>query len=207
LRGMRKGEAATGSRGRFLSMPRLDTQRVSDALWPPDLPDHVKVWVILDAAQDSRIFGAVDGSLLQKCCLYAGTLPWQLQMAAPYLVELERGERLTNFILANGWGKCWGVFLHASTTMTSLRRHLRGLLRVRDESGRKLIFRYYDPRVLRRYLPTCWTEELRTFFGPVRRFLMEDDDPETILEFGFDGVSLSAQSAGPAAAGRSRPTA
>ncbi len=184
-------------------MTRVDVQRVSDALWPPDLPGHMKLWVILDAAQDSRIFGAVDGSVLQKCCLYAGNLPWQLQMAAPYLVELERGDRLTDFILANGWGKSWGVFLHASAAMTTLRRHLRGLLRVRDESGRKLIFRYYDPRVLRRYLPTCWTEELRTFYGPVTRFVMEGDDPETILEFGFDGVRLIEQ--GPAAVAHSGP--
>ena len=36
-----------------------------------------------------------------------------------------------------------------------LRHHLKGFLRVRGESGQKMMFRYYDPRVLRVYLPTC----------------------------------------------------
>ena len=165
-------------------------EKLLQTLWPADMPGHMRVWTILDGAQDPRIFGAVDGSRQQKCCLYAGILPWQLQMAAPYLVELDRDDRLTDFILRNGWGNSWGVFLRASTTMNSLRRHLRGLLRVRDESGRRLIFRYYDPRVLQLYLPTCWTEELRTVFGPVHRFLMERDDSAGLMDFGFDGVQL-----------------
>src|SRR5262249_55260409 len=126
LRRMRKGAAGTGPARRGVTMlPRADGQAISGLLWPRDLPSHRKVWVILDAARDTRIFGAVDATRLQKCCLYAGTLPWQLQMVAPYLLELEPDDRLTELILNEGWGKAWGVFLHASTTMNSLRRHFR----------------------------------------------------------------------------------
>jgi len=60
---------------------------------------------------------------------------------------------------------------------------LREFLRVRDESGKRLIFRYYDPRVLRVYLPTCWPAELDTFFGPISAFITEGEDPGEILEF------------------------
>lgn len=168
----------------------MDRVQVRSAIWPSDLPPYMKVWAILDAARDTRIYGAVDGYRGNKCCLYAGTLPWQLQMAAPYLVELEAQDRLTDFVLQHGWGNAWGIFLHADSTMNQLRKHFRSLLRVRDESGRKLIFRYYDPRVFREYLPSCWTEELRTVFGPVKRYLMESGDTPTLLEFAFDGVRL-----------------
>jgi hypothetical protein len=76
-------------------------------------------------------------------------------------------------VIDNGWGNSWGVFLRTETSIRELRRHLRGFLRVRDEAGRRMIFRYYDPRVLRAYLPTCWPEELETVFGPVESYLME----------------------------------
>jgi hypothetical protein len=64
-----------------------------------------------------------------------------------------------------------------------VRRHLRRFLRVTDERGKQLLFRYYDPRVLRIYLPTCTTAELETFFGPLVRFVAEDADQQVALTF------------------------
>ena len=168
----------------------LNPTDIRRALWPDDLPEYMKVWAILDGARDNRIYGAVDAYGGEKSCLYAGTLPWQLKMAAPYLVELERDDKFTDFVLRQGWGNSWGVFLHAGTSASRLRRHLRGFLRVRDEAGKKLIFRYYDPRVLRVYLPTCWTEELKAVYGPITRFLTEDQDGDAVLEFTFEEMRL-----------------
>ena len=53
--------------------------------------------------------------------------------------------------------------------------------------GKRLLFRYYDPRVLRVFLPTCTPAELAGFFGPIRGYLLEAGAPETLLRFGFDG--------------------
>jgi hypothetical protein len=157
--------------------------RILDALWPSGLPARTAVFVILDGARDDRVYSAVRGTFLPKDCLYAGDLPWQLQMTAPYLVQLERDDRFTRHILEKGWGNNWGSFLRTETGIKQLRRHLRQFLRVRDEAGRRLIFRYYDPRVLRVYLATCWPAELETFFGPVSAFLAEGEDPAQVLEF------------------------
>jgi hypothetical protein len=74
--------------------------------------------------------------------------------------------------------------------MKNLRRHLRSFLRVTDEAGRRLIFRYYDPRVLRVYLPTCWPSELRDVFGPIDCFLMEGEDPMVLLNYRLAGSKL-----------------
>lgn len=179
-------------RERALSMSDLaDLQHV---LWPPGMKPSMKVWAVLDGARDTRIFGAVDGFRGEKCCLYAGTLPWQLQMTAPSLVQLEPGDQFTEFILRNGWGNSWGIFLHTDTVLHHLRRHLRSFLRVRDESGQKLIFRYYDPRVLRAYLPSCWKEELQTVFGPIERYLMESENSGEFRDFTFDGTHLKERS-------------
>ncbi len=68
-------------------------------------------------------------------------------------------------------------------TFTELHRHLQGLLYVEQESYGRLYFRYYDPRVLRGFLPTCTEAEATEFFGPITRFLVEDEAPGQFLQF------------------------
>ena len=87
-------------------------------------------------------------------------------------------------------GKQLGIFLKCDTRIQTLRRHLRGFLTVRGPSGNKLLFRYYDPRVLRVYLPSCSSEDLRTVFGPIERIWTEGEPAEKVVEFGFDGTGL-----------------
>ena len=164
--------------------------KLLEAFWPADLPTRVNVWAVLDGARDRRIFSAVDRTSQDKCCLYAGDLPWQLEMAAPYLVQLERDDWFTHYLLEHGWGNSWGIFFRSETSLKNLRHHLRGFLRVRDEANHRLLFRYYDPRVLRVYLPTCRRAELETMFGPIDRFLMEGEDPDSLIEDTFDGKHL-----------------
>ena len=148
---------------------------VLDAIWPPDLPSHVKVFAILDGAQDDRISYEVNSTWCEHDCLYAGNLPLEMQRVAPYLVQVERDDRFAKWLFENGWGKNWGVFARTDIGLKNLRKHLRTLLRVKDERGNRLVFRYYDPRVLRVYLPTCTASELATVFGPVQSFVMETD--------------------------------
>jgi hypothetical protein len=173
-------------------------RRIQQTLWPEGLPGYTKVFTIVDGAQDRRIYGAVDGSRQDRSSLYSvdrrwggQDLPWQLLMAGPYLVELDPEEQFTRYLLRNGWDRHWGIFFRSDADMQKVRRHFRELLVARDEKGRKLMFRYYDPRVLRAYLPTCLPGELRMMFGPVNVYLVPGDDPETVILFRFDGTHLS----------------
>lgn len=141
------------------------------------------VWMILDPARDRRIYFDLVNSHLEYTCLYSGNIPDQLEAAAPHLVQLDFNDRYTRDLVDRAWGNSWGVFLRSPVRMERLRRHLRTFLVVNDWSGRRLLFRYYDPRVLRVYLPTCTTEELRTVFGPVTHFWTEDSSSEHLLGF------------------------
>jgi hypothetical protein len=163
--------------------------RVVATLWPQGSQPYATVWAILDAARDERIYPALKFSKLEYISLYAGRLPDALLRAAPYIIELAPGYSFTRPLLEMGWGNSWGVFLRIEDAR-NLRHHLRGLLRVQDESGRMLVFRYYDPRVLRAYLPTCTTDELATVFGPISSFVVEDAGGEGLIEFDFDGKRL-----------------
>lgn len=177
----------------------MKRRELIQTLWRPDLPGGTKVWAVLDGARDRRIYGALIGSAQEQCCLYRGDLPWQLALAAPYLVQLDSDDKLTNQILDQGWGNAWGIFLHSTSSVERLRKHLRQFLRVKNEHGAFMLFRYYDPRVLRVYLPTCWRDELRQIFGPVDRFLMEGERGQEIREFTFTGQQLITKTKGASA--------
>jgi hypothetical protein len=164
-------------------------RRIEEYLWPNGF--RRDAWMIVDAARDQRIFGMLlDCFYSGHTCLFSGAIAPELKIAAPYLVQLEYDDEKTKRFISQAWGNSWGVFLRCSSRPETLRRHLRGFLVVRDPSGRKMLFRYYDPRVLRVYLPTCTAEELRTVFGPIECFRMEDENAGTMLEFGFDREEL-----------------
>lgn len=150
---------------------------VLQALWPPSGEERTasESYALLDGARDPRIYRMLRGSLVDSCCLYEGDLPRDLAEVAPYLVALGRSSPFTVDLIEQGWGRSWGVFLSCPAIMQDLRRHFRRLLQVRDEAGRRLLFRFYDPRVLRAYLPTCRAEELRFVFGPVDRLVVEGE--------------------------------
>ena len=170
-------------------MANCDLDQLLDALWPSGSASASSVWAIFDGARDPRVFPALRNSGLDYICLYSGDLPRELKPVAPYLVELTRHGASARHLLDLAWGNSWGIFLGIDDC-SNLRPHLRQFLRVRDESGRYLLFRYYDPRVFRVYLPTCNLAELKTLFGPIKRFMVEDEHPERLIEFTFDGIRL-----------------
>jgi hypothetical protein len=163
---------------------------ILDQLWPTGFRRWVKVCAVLDGARDERIFRAVESTNLDKCCLYAGRLAPIIQEVAPHLVVLERDDKFTHKIIEEGWGQSWGVFLRTEAPFPTLRRHLRTFLKVKDHTGRNLVFRWYDPRVMRVYLPTCLPDELRAVFGPVDAYYMEGKSSSQMLDFRFEGGSL-----------------
>ncbi|MFT3857479.1 MAG: DUF4123 domain-containing protein [Aquabacterium sp.] len=165
----------------------MDEALLAQQLWPSGSgPESPQAYVLLDGARDPRIASMVSRGSLPHVCLYAGPLSPALSRAAPYLVQIAPESRFFKELVAQSWGQSWGIFIVADphVTLQALRRHLRTLLRVRDEHGRTLVFRFYDPRVLRVYLPTCTADERRQVFGPIRTLACETRDGSALLRFG-----------------------
>jgi hypothetical protein len=133
------------------------------------------LYMLADGARDERVVAELDASGLPVRCLFDGPLHPALAAAAPYIIALDADSPATLGLLSRAWGDAWGLFVTASLPLEPLRRHFRRFLRVADEDGRQLLFRYYDPRVLRVYLPTCTVTELEFVFGPVASFVVEDE--------------------------------
>jgi hypothetical protein len=88
---------------------------------------------------------------------------------------------LLHWIRGRLWSDPWGVFAVTDADLGTLRRHFRRFLRVLDPSGQQMYFRYYDPRVLRAFLPTCSPGQLREFFGPIKAYGIPDADSGDVL--------------------------
>ena len=67
-----------------------------------------------------------------------------------------------------------------------VRGHFRTFLMVYDPDNEPVYFRYYDPRVLRAYLPTCNKAETATLFGPVSYYLAESEEPAKALRLSVE---------------------
>lgn len=151
-----------------------------------------KVYAILDGASVPQLPQVLARLEVEAECLYRGELEADLAGAAPYLALVPFDHPFTDWLLQEGWGKHWGVFAISHVDLRELRMHLRTFLKVYGPDLKPLYFRYYDPRVLRAYLPTCDEGELQTVFGPVLRYVLEDANPQHLIKFSIvDGACHS----------------
>ncbi len=171
-------------------MSEADLQGLITLLWPHgDWFDGPQVHMLLDGARDPQISQLVRDGNLEYACLFAGQLSERLQAAAPYLVHLEAASPLTRTLLERSWNQDWGIFTVAPhhTTITQQRIHFKKLLRVRDEAGQEMAFRFYDPRVLRVFLPSCTGDQLTQFFGPVHMIIAQSGEGGAFVRYTPDG--------------------
>lgn len=154
---------------------------------------RAQAFAVLDGASVPDLLDRLDRDRPEYECLYRGELAPDMAEVAPYLVKLERGSEFTQWTIERGWGRHWGIFAVTRADLRALRRHFRRFLVVHDSDGKPLYFRYYDPRVLRAFLPTCTHEELADVFGPVIAFLVEGANPEVRLRLRLSAGSLMSE--------------
>ncbi|MRG97347.1 DUF4123 domain-containing protein [Polyangium spumosum] len=162
------------NRARLLGDKRRRAARAAEAL---SLLRAVEgpLYVVLDAARTDRILTVVRESVDRYRSLYEGFDGEALEDVAPYLVEIDRSSSLLARLVEEGWGNRWGIFIVYPRSFKELRRHLRRFLMVADaETRKKYYFRFYDPVVLREFLPTCTPKQKAELFGEIRAFLVED---------------------------------
>jgi hypothetical protein len=125
--------------------------------------------------------------------LYKGSADEDLVGVAPYLFSIKENTPFADWYFKEGWNQSWGTLVFANAAFEDVYKHFRKFLMIKTEEGEQLYFRFYDPRVLRIFLPTCDAQQLREFFGPVRHFLTESENTEETLEFWLEGINLKTK--------------
>lgn len=146
------------------------------------------LFCLLDAAHGRDVFEIIQAEKAKTIptriqCLYDGASAGELAAHAPYLVEFSRGSALLDCLLDKGWGESWASYLTTRSSFEELRRHFRKFLLVRLDNNEEAYFRFYDPRVLSEFLPTCNEAELAEFFGPVEAWFVEQKEPGKLVRF------------------------
>jgi hypothetical protein len=141
-----------------------------------------RLWAILDACDEPSVPPKVTELGPERAVsLYRGQAEHEQWAIAPYVARVD--EALLDWIVKTLWEKPWGVFAVAECDLNSLRRHLRRFLIVENPDSETMYFRYYDPRILAVFLPTCTREELKTFFGPLKAFAVVEPESEGVKFF------------------------
>lgn len=134
-----------------------------------------RLHAILDAARDPRVLELLTCSIDQARSLYEGPRAESFAEIAPYLVRFTPDSPLLEKLVMEGWGERWGIYLTSIQSYKELRRHFRRFLKVEDaDTGEELYFRFYDPDVLRVFLPSCLPRQAAEIWSDVDSFLFED---------------------------------
>ena len=161
----------------------LNANDIGRALWATKKEFDDNMYAVVDAARAPSIYPQVAESDNRKACLLMGEQAQQLASVAPYLVQISESDALSQWLFTQGWGKSWCIFAESSAPFVELRNHLRSFYRVVDDTGKQLFFRYFDPRVLRDFFPTCDPQQLSNMFGPVRRYVLESETGNEWIEY------------------------
>jgi hypothetical protein len=194
---LRAGDSITA--GVFLLTPVLDggpaAPRTSLLNYFRSLSEPL--FCLLDAACGQQVFQLIQDEIRSATpariqCLYDGNSAQELAAFAPYLVQLAPDSSMLEGLLHKGWGKGWASYFVSRSSFEDLRHHFRKFLLVKLDSDEEAYFRFYDPRVLTVFLPTCNARELGDFFGPVGAWMIETKDPETLSQLTNEHGGLTA---------------
>ncbi len=128
-------------------------------------------------------------------CLFEGRLAPQLRQVSPFLVELAAADPLTRLWRGAGWGKSWGILISSRESLAFVRRRLRHFTQARLPDGQgPVLFRFWDPRVFRVYLPLVEAGEIGAWFEGIDRYIVESEDGGGSLHYTLNGGVLSRTS-------------
>jgi Domain of unknown function (DUF4123)/Inner membrane component of T3SS, cytoplasmic domain len=144
-------------------------------------------YAILDGAISPAILDLLNQSGTYYQSLYEGEQSADIARYGPYVAQLQPERPFLPYLVKAAWGMSWGVFIGSDQSFEETRRHLRRFLIVDNNSGSKSIFRFYDPRVLRVFIPSCDPAQRKDFFGPIRCYFLETEPTPGLAAFTPDG--------------------
>lgn len=134
------------------------------------------VFAIVDAARGPEVYRRVLECREPKASLFEEPRASELAPYAPYLIAPRPGSDWLDRWSREARGEAWGVYLVSGRPIDDLRRALQRLAITTGPSGGERLYRFYDPRVLRRELPVAGPSESGRFFEAASCYVCERED-------------------------------
>jgi pSer/pThr/pTyr-binding forkhead associated (FHA) protein len=192
---LRPGDTIFAGRTSFRFAPVVNGKPALEHL--PSSPGDLQPWQqkILSVVESTCNFAVLDGAISPAILdllnqsgtyyqsLYEGEQSADIARYGPYLAQLQPERPFLPYLVKAAWGMFWGVFLGSPQSFEETRKHLRRFLIVDNGTGSNVLFRFYDPRVLRVFLPNCEPGQRKEFFGPVRCYFAETEPAPGLTAF------------------------
>lgn len=127
-------------------------------------------YLLLDGAKienlPARIYSLDENPIVEW--LYHSTPLQEVFDVGPALVVLRANTALEK-AFTEDWQNDAGLIIESDAPIQQLTEHLRSLIHVRVTGDASMLFRYYDPRVMRHWLPPLNPAEKDHLMGPIRR--------------------------------------
>jgi len=104
------------------------------------------LWGVIDCARDDKLYHEVRLLKDDAVCLFIGVAS-EIVAVSPHLVRLREGGALLDCWRTEGLDKAWGVLFRSMASQHDLRKHFRTKLRAVLPDGRRVLVRFWDPRV------------------------------------------------------------
>lgn len=152
------------------------------------------LYAIVDAAHGSVVWEFLRRTEGLHQSLFDGESGEQLASAAPYLVAIDIHDPVLDVLIHDSWRQGWCTFVVSQSGFNELRNHLRDLLLVDEDQDEGLLyFRFYDPRVLRNFVPECDDDQLDELFECVDAFVVESAGTDEVFRFALVDGELETE--------------
>lgn len=133
------------------------------------------VYAILDCARAPGLYPLIrELHPLDAPCLFAGDIAEEVRRVSPFIFALEAAPKIADLWAREGVGRSWGSFITSPHELDAVRRHIRHFLQVRMPDGMgPVLFRLWDPRVLRPFLETAPPDQIAQLFAKVSSYVVE----------------------------------
>lgn len=159
-----------------------------------------KLYGVLDCAIDPSLYEhAVRLEPEWAVCLFERVVD-RVRRASPWLVELSPSDPLSRAWRGAGWDKNWGVLLSSRADMKTVKLRLKRFTQARLPDGAgPVLFRFWDPRVLRVFLPTLEPEDAPDWFTDIDRWIAPSEDGKGSIRYSLKDGAVTAEAGPPPA--------
>jgi len=140
-------------------------------------------YAIVDSAVDKMIDGHFESDDAIRYILYKDEEDKRdLELRAPYLIQLNKNDEFTKRVLNEGYGNNWGCFIKSNESVEVLVEHFCNYTKVYSEVHEQDVYiRFYDPRAMNKYFTILEQEEGKEFFSKIDAIYVEKVEESQIL--------------------------
>lgn len=148
-------------------------------------------YAVVDSTRHAELYNFITEHAVHQC-LYSDIEAIRLARYAPYCVDLDRSPEFVSRWFAHagqGWHMHWGWLFQSRLSLAALQHHFKKISHIQLPNQQPLLWRFYDPRVLKKSLPGLSQEQTAENFGALQPIVFYQSESSRFVQLTFDNAS------------------